>query len=104
MKYRLGIFMCVSCVVLRYAGATTTHTVTSPATFQSALDAARTNSDDDILYVYSAYYDINSTLTYEPAASDDNHQLSIIGVPPAASCRRWTAVTACRFCGSIPRK
>jgi len=61
------------------AGASGSGTNLDPSGLQDALDMARTNGQDDILYLQSGTYDAStSTFTYDTTAND-NHSVTLSG-------------------------
>ncbi|MBS1657291.1 MAG: putative Ig domain-containing protein [Bacteroidetes bacterium] len=61
------------------AGASGTGSITDPAGLQDALDMARTNGQDDVLYLQSGYYDASaSSFTYD-TTGNDNHSVMVSG-------------------------
>lgn len=66
------------------SGSGTACTQTTPCSFQQALNIASANGEDDNIHVSPDIYNINSTLTYVPA-NTENFALNIIGDDPSTS-------------------
>ena len=80
MKSKKGFFLVFSLVLLALPSVVwaAVFDVTNMTEFQSALNTAESNTEDDTINVESGTYNVTTTLTYEPSGNE-NYSLSING-------------------------
>ena len=71
--------MFVSVVLIATPLFGATFNVSTPAQFQTALTAAQSNGQDDVINVEAGTYNITATLTYSTPSGDGGHKLNIQG-------------------------